>query len=371
MKLIYVSHVHPPSDAKLEQIGGMQTVSIELLKRLQNCSQVSVFPLLLESPAKGIEFRVAKFMGWLSLNLPRIVAREKADLILFSSMVTGSLTILLRNKIQIPMVAINHGQDTVVPIFPYQQILPKIFDCLNGVISVSEATKKSSIQRGLKPENGFVLPNGIKIEARSYDKQNSREILEKSFDLNLKYRYLLLSVGRQVKRKGHAWFIEKVFSLLDRNCTFLAIGDGKEHATLQELKRRSSVGDRIILPGRVSPELLRHAYDASDVFVMPNIPVAGDMEGFGVVMLEANEARTPVVASDLEGIQDVVCNGKNGYRVRPYDDRQFAQIVRDILNSKLEDLSESAYQFAAENFAWQNLGNRYIRCLQEIVNRAN
>ena len=362
-----MSHVHPPSDAKLEHIGGMQTVSIELLNRLQNSSQVSVFPLLLESPAQGIEMRVAKFMGWLFLNLPRIVARERADLILFSSMVTASLSILLRNQIQIPMVAINHGKDTIVPIVPYQKILPTVFNCLDGVISVSQATQKATIHRGLQPEKSVVLPNGIKIENRVYDKNRSRSIIEKMLNFKFKNKYILLSVGRQVKRKGHAWFIETVFPLLERNVIFLAIGEGKERENLQNLKRQSPFGDRIILPGKVAPDLLRHAYDAADIFMMPNIPVTGDMEGFGVVILEANEARTPVVASDLEGIRDVVCDGRNGYRIQPYDAHQFARVIGDILDSKLEYLSESAYQFAIENFAWETLGDRYIECLQKIA----
>ena len=157
------------------------------------------------------------------------------------------------------------------------------------------------------------------------------------------------------------------FPLLDRDTIFLAIGEGKERDNLQNLKRRSPMDDRIILPEKVAPELLRHAYDAADVFVMPNIPVTGDMEGFGVVILEANEARKPVVASDLEGIRDVVCDGRNGYRIQPYDAHQFARGIGDILNSKLEYLSESAYQFEIENFAWETLGDRYIECLQKIA----
>ncbi|WP_299413849.1 glycosyltransferase [Acaryochloris sp. IP29b_bin.148] len=49
---------------------------------------------------------------------------------------------------------------------------------------------------------------------------------------------------------------------------------------------------------------LSSAYNASDLLMMPNIPATGDMEGFGVVILEANEARTSMIASDLEGLQD-------------------------------------------------------------------
>jgi phosphatidyl-myo-inositol dimannoside synthase len=61
--------------------------------------------------------------------------------------------------------------------------------------------------------------------------------------------------------------------------------------------------------------MLNTCYAAADLFVMPNIPVEGDMEGFGIVLLEANRAGVPAVASDLEGIRDVIEPGENGYRV--------------------------------------------------------
>ena len=58
--------------------------------------------------------------------------------------------------------------------------------------------------------------------------------------------------------------------------------------------------------GEVSDDMLAAAYRSADVMVMPNIPVRGDMEGFGLVALEAAAAGLPVVASRIEGITDAI-----------------------------------------------------------------
>ena len=261
--------------------------------------------------------RTLGFLLRLLGTLPKVIAHQQADVVLFSSMVTAALAPLLSSRVAVPMVAINHGQDITLPTKLYQHWVPKVFHHLQGVISVSTATQAASLQRGLSSSKSFVLPNALDIQPRPYQKSLSRAFIEQQFKLDLTGKHLLLSVGRQVKRKGHAWFLQEVLPRLKQPIVYLLIGTGKETSRLQWLKEQAANPDHIVLAGKTSDRILQHAYDASDLFVMPNIPVAGDMEGFGVVILEANEARTPVIASDLEGLQDVVQNGLNGFKVPP------------------------------------------------------
>ena len=78
-------------------------------------------------------------------------------------MVTASLARLTRNKIDIPMVTINHGQDVKMPISIYQKFVPSVFEALDGVISVSRATREECIKRGMDPDKGIALPNGFDL----------------------------------------------------------------------------------------------------------------------------------------------------------------------------------------------------------------
>lgn len=366
-KIIYISHLHPPANANLENIGGMQTVSLQLLDNLQRRSDVSVFPLVVESPWQGTELRTLGFLIKLLGTLPNIIQQQQADVVLFSSMVTAAVAPLLSSRVAVPMVTINHGQDVTLPVRIYQQWVPKIFDHLQGVISVSAATQAASLERGLPSTKSFVLPNALNIEPRSYHQLRSREVLESIFQINLEGKRLLLSVGRQVPRKGHAWFLQQVLPRIQQPIVYLLIGQGPETQRLQYLRAQSACPEQIIMAGQTSAEILQHAYDAADLFVMPNIPVAGDMEGFGVVILEANEARTPVVASDLEGLRDVVQNGRNGFKVAPLNAHQFAQTIDDVLERRLPGLSGTAYDWVTEQYTWSRVCAKYVDVLHQVA----
>jgi phosphatidyl-myo-inositol dimannoside synthase len=368
MKVIYISHLHPVGENNLENLGGTQTVSLQILNQLKQHPEIAVHPVLLQSSSKWIALHTLLFLPKLYLALPKIIEEEKADLVCFVSMVTASLAYFLRNKINIPMVTLNHGHDVIWNFWPYQKLVPKIFQSLNGVISVSESTRQASLARGLQPAKGIVLPNGITINLRRpFNKINSRVLIEKEFNIDLTDRFLLLSVGRLVKRKGHAWFMKEVLPLIQSNVAYVLIGDGAEAETIQQLKQQSPKSDRIILAGKVSNRLLQHAYDAADLFIMPNIPVQGDMEGFGVVILEANEARTPAIASALEGIQDVIKNGVNGYTVKPLDPQRFAEAIDRSLHRNLPRLSDSSYQHVFQQHQWSSIGSLYVDFFRRII----
>src|SRR5690625_7613993 len=90
--------------------------------------------------------------------------------------------------------------------------------------------------------------------------------------------------------------------------------------------------------GRLSEVDLSRLYRGADLFVMPNIPVEGDMEGFGVVMLEAGLSGLPVVASSLEGILDVVEEGNNGHLIESGNGWEAAEASdRHLYETSLHD----------------------------------
>jgi phosphatidyl-myo-inositol dimannoside synthase len=370
MKVIYISHLHPSKHDALSNLGGTQTVSLQILQALEQHPEVTVHPILLESSARWIVPRTLIYLFRLYRTLPEVIETEEGDLVFFISMVTASMAFFLRHKIKTPKVTLNHGHDVIWQFWPYQKLVPKVFENLDGVVSVSEATRQASLARGLKPTQGTVLPNGILIDPlRPYSKCAARAQIEQAFGLELGNKFLLLSVGRLVKRKGHGWFIAEVLPCVQSEVVYLLIGEGSEAETLQQLQQQSPHGARIVLAGKVPGPLLQHAYDAADLFVMPNIPVQGDMEGFGVVLLEANEARTPAIASALEGIQDVIDEGVNGYTVEPLKPQQFASAIDAALQNDLETLSESSYQHVLKHYQWRSIGNRYVQFFHQVISQ--
>jgi phosphatidylinositol alpha-1,6-mannosyltransferase len=372
VRVLYISHTLPPRNAILENEGGMQRVSRQLVDQWAKDDEIELFTEAVNVSGRGlVGLQTTFFLIKLLISLPQKVHSLKVDLILFSSMVTASLAYFLQNRIDRPMITINHGRDVTLNNAVYQKFVPHVFKAIDGVISVSRATRQECIQRGMKPEGGVALPNGFDLAMMDDlpGKYAARSILKDQFDIDFTQKKVLLTVGRQVKRKGHDWFIRKIFSKLPANVLYLVVGDGPESVKLKKLVKQHGLQNRIFLLGRQPDRLLKLAYKASDIFIMPNIPVEGDMEGFGIVLLEANLAETPVVASDLEGIKDVVMNGQNGQTVTPLQAGEFAETACKLLNSDLEDLGKKARHYVQQNFGWERVSKRYLDYLRTVVNR--
>lgn len=371
MKVLYISHLHPPSGQPLENIGGMQNVSIQMVEALKKRKDVVIESVIQRTSWKNIGLKTFFFLVTLLWKIPSKVRSFKPDVIVFSSMVTAGVLPFLLKKLDIPCITINHGQDVTLPNKLYQWYLPRVFEKLSGVVSVSSATKQASIERGMEPEIGVVLPNGFETDYREHQlsKDEARKLIEIKFNIDLKNKYLLLSVGRQVKRKGHQWFIERVIEKIEHDVIFLIIGDGPENGSIINAWKQSESKEKIIIAGRQPGNILDACYGAADLFIMPNIPVEGDMEGFGIVLLEANSAGIPAVASDLEGIKDVIKQGVNGYRIDHYNSEGFAKKIDEIIECELDELSISSKEFVMEHFGWDSVVSHYVSFFKEVANK--
>ncbi len=354
----------------LKNIGGMQRVSMQLAGEMEASPDVELHTLTQETGWKFIGLKTAFFMARLFLFLPSYVRKTDADVVLFSSMVTGTMAWFIGNRVKKPMITITHGHDVTMGLSPYQWFLRKVFRKLDGVISVSSATQQECINRGLSPERSQVLPNGFDIKDVEDvpDKPSAREFIAKEFNLDLNGKKLLLTVGRLIKRKGHEWFIREVLTQVETDAIYLVIGDGAENAAISQAVQDTGFQDKVYLAGRQPDEVLSAAYAAADLFIMPNIKVTGDMEGFGVVLLEANIRETPAIASDLEGIRDVIKQGENGYRIAENDKDAFAKKIDKTLTSgELKELSQKSRKYAMGKFNWQQVASDYIKYLATFV----
>lgn len=322
----------------------------------------------------GHGFIAIQTTAFLIKSLFEIPAKARsldADVILFSSMVTASLAYVIRRLVDIPMVTINHGRDVTLESKIYQAFVPHVFNALDGVISVSRATREECIKRGMDPDKGVALPNGFNLDAMNKmpEKIISRQELQKKFGIPLTNKKMLLTVGRQVKRKGHEWFIREVLPQIKSDVVYVTIGDGPQENEIEQAVQESTLRQQIYLLGRQPDDVLKQAYAAADLFIMPNIPVKGDMEGFGIVLLEANMAQTPAVASDLEGIRDVISSGQNGFRIPVYDSAGFAHKVDQLLSNDLEQFSQKTRAYVEQQFAWKKVAGNYTDYLKQVITR--
>lgn len=355
----------------MENMGGMQRVSHQLVTALRSHPGVDLHTRILDSPWNSIVWNTARFMTGLFTQLPVITDRLKPDVILFSSMVTASLAVPLRNRLHVPLVTINHGQDVTLPNAVYQAFVPKVFKALDGVISVSQATREACVLRGMHPDKGVALPNGFIPNTSDIPmgRAAATAMLQPLVPFELTGKKVLLSVGRMVKRKGHAWFVDAVMPRLDSDIVYVILGEGPERDAVMRAVDAHGLGSRVVLLGRQPDAVLDAAYAAADLFVMPNIPVHGDMEGFGIVLLEANATGLPAVGADLEGIRDVIQNGENGLKLPVGDAQSWVDGLGSILAEEAGPLRERSRRFVHEHFDWANVAARYIQYLQEVIDR--
>lgn len=370
LRILYISHLHPPKDKPLKSIGGMQNVSMQLVETIERRDDVEIETIIMQASWRFIGVKTFFFLLSLIWRIPSRIRNNRPDVILFSSMVTAGVLPVLIKKPGIPYVTINHGQDVTLPVAPYQWYVPLVFKRLDGVISVSSATRKASIKRGLNPEKGVALPNGFDMRTlkKIPGKDTARKIIENEFNVDLAGgKKLLLSVGRQVKRKGHQWFLEEVFDKIKSDVIYIIVGDGPEHENIREAKENSEQKEKIVIVGKQPEKILHACYAAADLFIMPNIPVEGDMEGFGIVLLEANCANVPAIAADLEGIKDVIEQGVNGYKIPHSEPDLFSEKIDYVLENELDELSKKAKKYVQKHYSWSIVVDRYISFLESIV----
>lgn len=367
-RILYISHLHPPKNQPLKSVGGMQNVSVQMIEAVKRRKDVELQTIILHSSWKFIGIKTFFFQISLLWRIPLGIRRFKPDLILFSSMVTAGVLPFFIRKLPVPCATINHGQDVTLPNFVYQWYVPHIFKKLKGVISVSTATREASVRRGMDPDIGVALPNGYNLDAIEQlpSKKEAVEILEAALDISFGNSKILLTVGRQVKRKGHEWFIREVYGKIKSDIVYLIVGDGPEFDKIAAARESADRKDKIIMTGKLPRDLLNACYAASDLFVMPNIPIHGDMEGFGVVILEANSAGVPAIASDLEGIRDVIKQGVNGFRIPHGDAALFAGKIDEVMHHGLDELSFTSKDYVMNTFNWDTVIERYIKFLKSV-----
>ncbi len=376
MRLLFVSHSLPPDGRPMANVGGMQRVSSELFAALQQVDDIELSTRLLRSSFTWSHVRIVPFLAGSLRKIRGMAERREIDVVLFSSMVTASMAYPLRRHLSengVLTAAIVHGLDITMDFAPYQRFVPKVFDSLDLVMPVSRATAEACIERGLDPSRVSVVPNGIDIDrfaAPPGSRRGRRELLADLADPHQPLSdddFVLVSVGRQVKRKGFAWFVGNVMPLLPENVEYWLAGDGPENETIRAEIVARGLEDRVRLLGRLSESDLSRLYRGADLFVMPNVPVAGDMEGFGVVMLEAGLAGLPVIASKLEGIRDVITEGSNGHFIESGNAWDFSEaIMRYVYSStELERASSRAVRYVRETFGWKAVADRYVDVMAE------
>ncbi|MEV6513567.1 glycosyltransferase family 4 protein [Streptomyces sp. NPDC051642] len=261
------------------------------------------------------------------------------------------------------LVATTHGHEAGWAQLPAsRQLLHRIGESTDTITYLGEYTR-SRIAAALSPAAAarmVQLPPGVD-EKVFHPGSGGAEVRAR---LGLTDRPVVVCVSRLVPRKGQDTLILAMPRILAREpeTVLLIVGGGPYEKDLRRLARETGVTDSVRFTGAVPWSELPAHYGAGDVFAMPCRTRRGglDVEGLGIVYLEASATGLPVVAGDSGGAPDAVLDGETGWVVRGGSPEDAADRITALLGDAelRRNMGERGRQWVEERWRWDLLAER-------------
>jgi len=314
---------------------------------------------------KTAPFEIVRHPGTLMLPVPDVAARMRRliadrgiDTVWFGA--AAPLGLLGRRARQAGagrVVASTHGHEVGWSMLPVaRSALRRIGEDSDVVTYISHYTR-DRFASAFGPRTSLEhLPPGVDVERFAPDAAARAEMRAR---YRLGERPVIVCVSRLVPRKGQDMLIRALPTIRSRNdgAVLVIVGGGPYLAQLRRIADNTGVGDHVIFTEGVAPDQLRAHHAMADVFAMPcRTRGAGlDVEGLGIVYLEASACGVPVVAGRSGGAPESVQEGQTGYVVDGRSTEQIANAVSRILKDPdlAARMGAAGRQWVVESWRWQ------------------
>lgn len=305
---------------------------------------------------------------WLGI---KVCSKREFDIVIGGSGLIAPtlriLSLIFRCKTAIYL----HGLDIIVDNYWYQQIFVPCLQRVYLTIVNSRNTRKLAIDKGVKETRITVVNPGTDIS----EMPAKAALKQFRLDHDISFSKIMIFVGRMTRRKGLSAFIEKCLpSILAKvpDAGLIVVGDNPQSSLNHLGEEREIVAkaaesehkNRIVFLGRLNDNDLATCYALADVQILPLREVDGDIEGFGMVAIEAAALGTPTVAFALGGVSDAI-SPANGLLVAADRYDLYAEAISDILSQAPIDYASCRRH--AENFSWVNVNAQFRQALAEII----
>jgi phosphatidylinositol alpha-1,6-mannosyltransferase len=361
--------------------GGIQTWAVELSKRLATACEA--FAVIAPDVPGGrdadreLGFRVVRtgtpntLIAAAAPVLSRFVLAEGFDATLHAqwSTLPAALTLRAAGKLGHVHVAA-HGRELLLapwralPLAQggYDRVRRKTLVSADTILAGSHFTAGLARDLGADPERIRVTHYGT--DPTRFQPRDASALRER---LGLGARPVLLTIARLVERKGIDTVLDALPAVLARHpdAVYVIAGDGPESDALKARARRLGVERAVHFAGAVTDEELPLWYSLADVFVMPSRSDPPDVEGFGIVFLEAAACERPVVAARAGGIPDAVADGVTGMLVPPGDAGALARELAALLGDEARraELGRRGRERVLADFTWDRVVERTLEAL--------
>jgi len=266
-------------------------------------------------------------------------------------------------------VALTHGHEVWwAKVFPFNLLLRRIGSTVDVLTYLGEFTR-NAISHGLtvQAQQSMVkIAPGIDVE---HFLPTDASALRKS--LGLTEKKVIVSVGRLVHRKGQDRLIEAMPEILKTvsNAHLLLVGEGPHRDHLQKLIQKHRLEGSVTLIGRIDYKDLPLYICLGDIFAMPSRSrlMGLEVEGLGIVYLEASACGLPVLAGNSGGAPDAVVQNETGLVVDGTNNKEIADAAIELLTKV--DLSKkmgaAGRQWIVENWRWEI----WSRSFEDLLNK--
>lgn len=368
-------------------LGGMERLNQRLVEALATKYDVSVVGPAGSTrhlPSDGVEVvevphrPLPRFLSAAMSAALRMARRRAISLVVAGSGLSAPLAWLAARRARAKYVVYLHGLDLVAPSAVYQWLWMPFIRHADLAFANSANTARLAVARGVKVERIVLLHPGTDLPGADV---GARVAFRAQHALG--ERPLLLSVGRLTARKGLPEFVSEALPriLHRRPETMLVVNGADARDALQGSResqserllaaaKRAGVAHAVRLLPPCDDPTLSAAYRAADVHVFPVLDMPGDVEGFGMVAIEAAAHGLPTVAFSVGGVPDAIVEGKSGYLADAGDYAAFATQVEYCLSRRDQPDVRTQCLDAAVAFGWDRFAERLHASLRNRLRSA-
>ena len=266
------------------------------------------------------------------------------------------------------IVALTHGHEVWwSKVFPFTLAMKSISRQVNTLTYLGEFTRNAISKSVTKVAAQSMVKIAPGIDTDHFSPQDARELRN---ELGLTEKKVIVSVGRLVHRKGQDVLIEAMPAIIRDvpEAHILMIGEGPYRSYLENRVKALEIQERVTFIGRIQYADLPRYICAGDLFVMPSRSrLAGlEVEGLGIVYLEASACGLPVIAGDSGGAPDAVIEGQTGLVVDGTSKSEVAAAVVELLldPDRSRAMGVRGRQWIIQEWRWEIWSARFAELLK-------
>ena len=292
-------------------------------------------------------------------SVKKVIARDSIKQVFFGA--AAPLAVMarsLRRKGVVNIVALTHGHEVWwAKLWPFSSAISSIGNSVDHLTYLGEFTK-SEIAKALstKAKSRLVkIAPGIDTDHFAQDSGS----IKLRRELGLIDKKVIVSVGRLVHRKGQDFLIQSLPAILEKHPTahILMVGEGPYRKDLTKMVEKLKLSQSVTFIGRIQYKDLPRYICAGDIFAMPSRSrLAGlEVEGLGIVYLEASSCALPVVAGRSGGAPDAVEEGITGFSVDGTSTAEISSAIIKLLDDpvKAKAMGAAGRSWIIEKWRWE------------------